>query len=296
MISEIAYQLIKDLSTKLSFTDKWAGLVVPMRKMVDKKEKILPVIVQAHTDCDYSDYMDLVPDSTKGSIMYAEKIGDIELTQIRPNYFMANANLRIVVWYNLNRITAGVFVDEGVIASNVLSHIPRSLSNSLFDYVKSVNIFPSGVVTGAEIFSKYTYDEVRTQFVTFPFGAVAVDVNIQYLINKCALTLIPSEVCGEPEIIPTGMWGKLTVNKIIEGDSENTDYFHIVLTGEGEVDPFTDEYDISQFEPVVFSSIPLGTYILTETTVDGYYELEPITITLTAENNDQEITITNIAE
>jgi hypothetical protein len=51
-------------------------------------------------------------------------------------------------------------------------------------------------MTGALIFSKYTYEEVRTQFVTHPYGAVAVDVNIQYVINKCVEELIPGLKCN----------------------------------------------------------------------------------------------------
>lgn len=196
MISEIAYQLVKNLSEDLSFIDKWVGLVIPMRKMIEKKEKIFPVSYNLKMDCDVSQYIDLVPDSTKSSICYCEKINEITFEQLRKNYFIASTDLRIVLWYNLNRITEGDYIDEGIMAANLLAKIPRTLSNSLFTYVSSVNIFPSGVMTGAMIFSKYTYEEVRTQFVTHPYGAVAVDVNVLYVINKCVEELTPGLKCN----------------------------------------------------------------------------------------------------
>ena len=201
MISEIAYQLISHIAGHLQFTDKWAGLVVPMKKSVNKIEKILPVSMPNPDRCDESDYMDLVPDSTKTSIMYCERIGEVALDMIRKEYYIASADLRVVLWYNLNRMTEGLFVDEGIVASNLIAAIPKRLADNLFTYVTRVNIYPSTVTTGAEIFNKYTYDEVRTQFVTFPYGAVAVDVNIQYVINKCAENLIEDLKCTEPDYV-----------------------------------------------------------------------------------------------
>lgn len=201
MINEIAYELVKDLAGKLQFADKWAGLVVPMRKMDGKIERIIPAAMPNLDNCDNSDYIDLIPDSTKTSIMYVERIGDIELEPINKNYWMASANLRFVLWYNLNRITEGNYVDEGVIASNLLSWFPRSLHDDLFTYVKSVNIFVEGAITGAEIFQKYTYEEVKNQFVTHPYGAVAININVKYTLNRCAETLLNHVKCTEPDYV-----------------------------------------------------------------------------------------------
>lgn len=198
MISEIANQLVTSLLSTVQFADKVAGLVMPMHKMVNKIDKVLPVAMNAKSVCNVSDYMDLVPDSTKASIIYCEKIGDINFEQYRPNYWICTGNLRLVVWYNLNLITEGQFVDEGVVANNVISQLPRRLNDNLFTYVKSVMVIPTGVVTGSEIFSRYSYDEVRTQFMTFPYGAFAIDIEVQYVLNKCANTLIPESACGFP--------------------------------------------------------------------------------------------------
>lgn len=205
MITEIAYQIVKNLSEKVAFIDKWAGLVMPMKKSVNKVEKTMPVAIKidlpcANNECTgyvSSDYMDLVPDSNKKSVCYIEQVGDITLEQLRKNVYLASANLRVVLWYNLNHITEGEYLDEGVIAYNLLSNIPYKLTDDLFVYSQNVNISVNGTTSGADIFSKYSYDEVRTQFVTFPYGAIAIDLNVTYTINKCAFNLIPLAKCGE---------------------------------------------------------------------------------------------------
>lgn len=196
MISEIANQLVLNLYSNLAFADKVAGLVKPLKKSVNKIEKVFPVAINNISDCNTSIYMDLVPNDTKASIIYCEQIGDIAFEEPRPNYWILSATLRLVCWYNLNRITEGLFIDEGIIVNNLLSKLPKRLPDSLFTYVRNVMLTPERVVLGSDIFSKYTYDEVRTQFMTFPYGAFAIDVNVQYVMNKCAETLVPEAACG----------------------------------------------------------------------------------------------------
>lgn len=201
MISEIAYQLVKHVVDSTKFIDKWGGLVVPMKKSVNKVEKVLPVFINAKYTCNISDLMDLVPDSTKKSICYCEKLNDVKLEYLNANTFLANADLRVVLWYNLNLTHNGDYLDEGVLAYNIISNLPKKLSNDLFAYCKNVRIYPIGSVSGADIFSRYSYDEVRTQFVTFPYGAIAIDVNVQYTINTCAVDLVPDSACGFPQYV-----------------------------------------------------------------------------------------------
>jgi len=213
MISEIAYQLVKYLSTKIDFMDKWAGLVVPMRKMDGKVEKIFPASMLNLDNCDNSDYVDLIPDSKKTSICYVEKIGNPEILEIHKNYSLVSANIRLILWYNLNRISEGNFIDEGVVAANLFSQIPKTLSNNLFTYVANVNLFPSGFVTGAEMFIRYTYEEVKNQFITHPYGAVGIDINVQYTVSNCVTMIDPALKCTEPdsnnEVLPENQYQHL---------------------------------------------------------------------------------------
>ena len=201
MISEIATKLTQSLLMSVQFADKVAGLVVPMRRMVNKIEKVFPVAYNTPSDCDSSVYADLVPDSSKTSIIYCEKIGDVVMEQALRNVWITTATLRLVCWYNLDRINEGQSVDEGNVANNVLSQLPKRLPDAWFLYVRSVILNPVRVIFGADIFSKYTYDEVRTQFLTLPYGAFAIDIEVQYIMNKCAITLGHDLNCNQPEYV-----------------------------------------------------------------------------------------------
>jgi hypothetical protein len=194
MITNIAYELIKDISTRISYIDKWAGLVVPMKQNIAGIVKVIPVAIQTPTTCDVSDYMDLVPDSTKMSICYCEKLGE-PMLEPRAGFFISTQNLRIILWYNLNRMTAGQYLDEGVITANIISQIPKVLSNSLFTNVKNVRISVISNSSGADLFNKYTYNEVKDQFVTFPYGAISVDVSAMYTLSLCDAILDPTVGC-----------------------------------------------------------------------------------------------------
>jgi len=198
MIEEFAYQLMKAMAKSVTYSDKWAGLVVPMKKMVNKVEKIIPVAINSNFITNNSDYIDLVPNSTKMSIMYCERNGLTTTISESRNYSIMATRIRLVVWYNCNLMNAGEWIDEGVVATNFVNGLPRRFPNTDLTYIKNVALFNPLVVHGEDIFNKYTYDDVRTQFMTFPYGAFAVDVDIQYTHVKCAETIIPTPDCASP--------------------------------------------------------------------------------------------------
>lgn len=179
MITEIAYQLIKYLSERVSYIDKWTGIVIPMHKSIAGVDKVIPMSIQTPTDCDVSVYMDLVPDSSKLSVCYCEKQNDVSFEQ-HSGYLLATQQIRIVLWYNLAKINEGKYLDEGTIIANLITNLPKSLPNSLFTNVKNVRLITIGSSSGSSLFNKYTYNEVKDQYVTFPYGAVAVDVEVFY--------------------------------------------------------------------------------------------------------------------
>jgi hypothetical protein len=196
MIAEIAYELIKSIAEQLSFADKWGGLVTALKKKDGDKNITFPAFQNTDITCDTSDYIDLTPNSDKASVLYAEKNGYISIKPVNRNINIASAPIRVVCWYNLNRINEGKFIDESVISSNVIDLIPKSLPDTLFTYCKNVSIEFVGISFGAEIFKAYTYDEIKTQFCTFPYGAVAIDLEIQYTPIKCNDQITPKEACG----------------------------------------------------------------------------------------------------
>ena len=201
MISEVAYQLMSVLAGKVLFFDKWGGIVVPLRKSVNGTEKVFPVFQRTPSDCDKSVFMDLVPDSSKTSIAYIEVLSEPTFEPLYRSVWLVSTSLRVVVWYNLDRIAQGLYLSGDAPSADVLTQMPRSLPNSALQYCKNVQIYPVGFKQGASLFDAYTYDEVRTQFVTHPYGACAVDVDVQYTISQCATTITPELKCNQPDYV-----------------------------------------------------------------------------------------------
>ena len=196
MISEIAYYIVKELVTDLDWVGKWAGLVYPLRRSIGGVEKVYPVSINTPTDCCKDDYFDLVPDSSKVSVFYIEKRGDDSVIQQRQNYDYMESKVRLIVWYNLDKLNKSVYVEEGVIIRNVKTSLPKTIDDALLVNNKKVRISIEGIVTGAELFSQYTYDEIKTQYLIFPYGAFGIDLNIEYLALNCSVKFSPEDGCG----------------------------------------------------------------------------------------------------
>jgi len=195
MIDKIAYEIVKDLSTKVNFMDKWAGLVRPMRKKVQNADKVFPVAINTPSACSVSDYMDLVPDSTKRSIVYVEMIGNPVVDVVRHHSKQLSANLRLVVWYNLDLITEGQYVSEDILLDDIMDSLPASLSDSLFNGAQNVHFQITGIVYGTEIVSQYTYNEIKTQFGIHPYGMFAVDLDVWWIAVHCQPDIGITEGC-----------------------------------------------------------------------------------------------------
>ena len=195
MIDKISYELVKNLASNVAFIDKWAGLVKPLRKKVQQTDKIFPVAINTPSNCDQNDYMALVPDSTKRSIVYVEQIGSAQVESITSHYEQMAATIRLVVWYNLDRITEGEYLSEDKLVDQILDWLPKRLSDSLFVGAKQVHLLPTGVVYGAEIVSAYTYNEIKTQFAMHPFGLFAIDLDVWYVTTHCSRGIVPAVGC-----------------------------------------------------------------------------------------------------
>lgn len=195
MIDKIAYELVKAVAAAINFDDKWAGLVRPLQKKVQNADKIFPVAINTPATCDQNDYTALVPDSTKKSIMYIEKKGNQEVTLDRKSYQYVTVPLQLVLWYNLDLITKGEYISEDVLADKILEVLPNKLSDSLFNGVKQVRIFPTAITYGSEVVSQYTYNEIKTQFCMLPYGFLAIDIEVTYISTHCQRDLTISTGC-----------------------------------------------------------------------------------------------------
>lgn len=188
--------LIKAEIQELNFIDKIAGVVKPLTyKDKDGNEKTFPVAVDGSIPCDPGHYTDLVPDSTKLSIIYFEDKG-IDVVNAGCYYVDCEASLRLVCWCNLAKINAN-YTDAQALKIRLIQGIPRRLDNS--DWATKILVmFEGEEQKSRDIFSAYTYDESKDQFLMYPYDYFALNYKIKYSIPLDTSCI--SEVILNPKI------------------------------------------------------------------------------------------------
>ena len=191
MISKIA-ALLRDEISGLNFVEIAAGLAKPKIVRVnntsaDAEEPAMidKVIPMAYNDlgiaCEEGDLYSLVPNTKKKSIVWWEDNG-IELVEEQTYYYQARASLICVGWWNLPLIN-DTLSDASLLVANIIAAMPKRLSN--IDYLSQIRVSWSGnPVSGAEVLSKYTFDEAENQFATFPFAVSAIEFIVDFAFGK----------------------------------------------------------------------------------------------------------------
>jgi len=180
--------IFTDALAALSFKDTLVGEVYPLEKRIGDKIKIYPVSLQTPSTCDNSDYVDLVPNDTKKSIIYLEK-GNTTVDDQDRRYAHMRESWRLVVWLHTKIIdqtkkTPYPYMQE------VYSLIPTEYGN-LDEYI-NVFLHFTGMVTDKSIFSRYTYNEVEKQFLIYPFSFFAFDYDITYWWRQDCMIPVPA--------------------------------------------------------------------------------------------------------
>lgn len=175
---DIIAEILKDELSALSFSDVVAGLSRPVTKKDGEKDKTFPTSINTTTTCNTSQLKDLVPNSSKKSIMYFEDNGTSVLeTQRRKIHY--ESNIRLICWYNLKKINQ-TLTDDNKLIANILKTITKRLDNQ--DYITGIRVIQNGIPVRDGLFNEYDYDEVNTQFMTYPFGAFGIDLIVTYYV------------------------------------------------------------------------------------------------------------------
>jgi len=223
MISKIA-ALLRDEISGLNFVEIAAGLAKPKIVRVnntsaDAEEPAMidKVIPMAYNDlgiaCEEGDLYSLVPNTKKKSIVWWEDNG-IELVEEQTYYYQARASLICVGWWNLPLIN-DTLSDASLLVANIIAAMPKRLSN--IDYLSQIRVSWSGnPVSGAEVLSKYTFDEAENQFATFPFAVSAIEFIVDFAFGINCVDCMP--------IIASSCPPKMNVSTEFE-------FFDLVVTG-----------------------------------------------------------------
>jgi hypothetical protein len=188
MVNLIVDQIVTGLKLDLSFVDKITGIVKPAKVDIDGKGTIKTFPVAYNTDpttCNDSELLDFVPDSSKISIIYFEDRGTT-LNRMENQSLYFTSNFTLVCWFNYKRLV-GNMTNPSLIVGNVIKYLPVVMGNisPLIGVVLSVTGQQDN--TGG-VFSKYTYIEEQSQFITYPYGYFALDMQAEYSVRKECFT------------------------------------------------------------------------------------------------------------
>lgn len=182
MVNLIVDQIVTGLKLDLSFVDKITGIVKPASVDVGGVTKTFPIAYNTDpTTCDDSQLLDYVPDSSKISIIYFEDRGT-SMTRMGNQSVYFTSNFTLICWYNYKRLTPNM-TNPSLIVGNIIKYLPLVMGNisPLIGVVLSVTGQQDN--TGG-VFSKYTYIEDQSQFITYPYGYLALDLQAEYSVRK----------------------------------------------------------------------------------------------------------------
>ena len=191
MVDIIAEILRNELSV-LNFADKTAGLVKTFIKQdvggENKINKKIPIAININpTTCNPDELTDLIPDDNKMSIMYLEDNGT-SLVQSTFRYKRYTSNLRLICWVYLKRINKDL-TDANTIMANVLKTVTDKIVNQ--DFITGIRVKITGFPNKEDLFTKYDYNEKESQFMTFPYDAFGLDMEVTYnVVNSCVEEII----------------------------------------------------------------------------------------------------------
>lgn len=182
MVNIIVNKIVQDLKLDLPFVDKITGIVKTAKIKVADLVKTIPVALNTDvTTCNDSQLLDYVPDSTKMSIIYFEDRGTT-MNKMENSSIYFTSNFTLVCWFNYLKIDQ-TLTNTSQITGNLIKYLPEIMGNisPLIGVVLSIT---GERANDGGVFSKYSYYEEISQYITYPYGYVALDLQAEYHVRK----------------------------------------------------------------------------------------------------------------
>lgn len=185
--------IIRAQIADLDFVDKIAGLVSTQYANFPTEgggtvQKSFPLAccVTAN-DCKQGAYNDLCPNSQYRTVIYFEDEG-ISFNRYESKWKYYTSSLRLVCWINIPKIFGVEKCNYDItcsvsakIISDIIMTLPQHPQNILpFDNVYSE--VTGQVIRSNSIFAKYTYNELQTQYLLYPYDYFALDIRTDFAI------------------------------------------------------------------------------------------------------------------
>ena len=177
--------IIKESIEDLDFVDKIAGLVSTQYINIEGVTKSYPVACCVPDTCKTGDYNDLAPDSKYKSVIYFED-GGVSFVRAQGNFKYYQSRLRLVGWLNVKAILGEECdASQCTYSSHAIMDIIRLLPEFPQNIAPFTQVYmevTSQAVRDKAIFSKYTYNELQTQYLMSPYDYFSLEIETTFSI------------------------------------------------------------------------------------------------------------------
>lgn len=191
MINQVGNILINKFAT-LPFVDKYAGVVKTLSFMMPKGEttvkKMFPAACSTTIEeCESGQYKDLIPDSSKKSVMYLEDKGMRFIKREGGNLYW-RGTYDLVCWLNMKKLGFTDCSYSAIAITSIIAKVPLTPFND--GIYQRISIMPiSQGSKQVNPFQKYSYDETVTQYLMYPFDYFVLTLEVDFIINQKCLEI-----------------------------------------------------------------------------------------------------------
>jgi len=184
--------ILKGYIQECDFVDKIAGLTsVTYMNVLDesgsKVQKAYPISCNTTAeDCKNGLYNDLTPNSKYKTVIYFEDEG-VSFNSRQGEFICYTSNLKLVCWVNVPLYKAD-WCASGVpctvsmeIIKKILCALPEFPVYS-DPFSKLYPVVTSQEIRSNSIFSKYTYNELQTQYLMYPYDYFALNIQTTFCV------------------------------------------------------------------------------------------------------------------
>lgn len=189
-------EILKSYLNSVPFADLVAGLAMPMKIKSGTVDKTIPAYFrETKTSCLTDDYVNLMPDSKLMSIMFWEEVG-MRQTADMPKYYEFEADLRLIVWWNYEKVNVDLFSPTSLITS-IIKTIPAKIPNT--NNYSAILVEYLGQEPEGSSYNRYTIDEAESQFMTYPYDSVALNFRVYFrmAVDCIDMITIKPKICGD---------------------------------------------------------------------------------------------------
>lgn len=183
MVNLIINEIVTQLAS-LPFVDRITGIIKPASVSdAAGNIKTFPVALNLDVEtCNESELLDYTPDSTKMSIIYFEDRG-VTFRECKAQAIEFTASFLLVCWFNYKLIDQ-TMTNSSQITGNLIKYLPLGNMGTI-GYAMNVWLeVASQEPNDGGVFSRYTYSEPISQYITYPYGYVALSLRADYRVRR----------------------------------------------------------------------------------------------------------------